>query len=280
MELPDKPDLIDNTINLKMDKIIKNKEKKMAETVAEASSTNKIYKFYTKYISKYKYYILFLLCAGVYLYYRYYKTKKQKFIYKPIITKKAPIINMPYKFTGNKIQIAHKINTLTDKALTLKECGHSINYPCICANKNNIQNQPIQAENISNYLPSQSVIQSINPSLNGEPYQMYPNQYSQQNPIAPGTQPITQPTTYSTYAANQPYAVNQPYYIDQTNTRQEPVALPTQINNSDNKSSNNSSAYGSVPEQPKEWLGDLNGGAGMWPMENYSFGKFEAPFHE
>ena len=140
------PDLVDNDFDNKIQRVIQYQNKKKKEFTYK----KKISVFYNKYIQPHKYLILFLIIVAAFLYYRHYYVKK------------APVVILTPVETQ---KINNKINNLTTTALTLKQCGHSINYPCICIEETNI---PV-ASNISN------MSESINNYINKNPSSYQPD---------------------------------------------------------------------------------------------------------
>lgn len=70
-----KPELVVPSIQKTINKIVKSGGNK--QTISEKISNNTLY-FYNTYISKYKFYILVIICVCVFLIYRYYITKNNK----------------------------------------------------------------------------------------------------------------------------------------------------------------------------------------------------------
>lgn len=70
-----KPDLIVPSIHKTVNKIIKKGANR--QTISEKISNNTV-QFYKTYISKYKFYILVIICVCAFLIYRYYINKSKK----------------------------------------------------------------------------------------------------------------------------------------------------------------------------------------------------------
>jgi len=193
MDSHNEPDLVDKKINLKINKLLKKKEKKLMRDTYKTSVPHRIYDFVTKYVHSNKYYLFCLAGVIIFLCYRFTLTKKKKKTY-------IPIISTPYDLHGKKMNIAAKINKITDKTLTLKDCGHSVNYPCICSqpttitNESQNENNTAYTDNINNYIPKN----------NTEPYESYSGQYNQ------------------SHQPNQIHVTNEPYYLnnEQQNNQQ------------------------------------------------------------
>jgi hypothetical protein len=235
------PDLIDAEIGKKLNRVIQYQQKK----IKEATLSYKLTLFYNQYIIPNKYIVLLLFAIIAFFYYKYYIEKK-------------PIINTNIIMTAQSNQpkknIVQKINNLTAKALTLKPCGHTIKYPCIC----NVQTDPNLSE--KSYYPPITTSQNKNMSENINDY-MGNNQ--QQN----------------NQTFNYEKVMN--YDHSQANQTHDSISVNDEIVKNYNYDFYNAETVPNVNSQiDSQYPKSFNEPYKQWPTGEGVFRSFETPFKE
>jgi hypothetical protein len=197
--------LVDPNINKQIDKAIRIQEL-LIQQEHEQTLMFRLKKFFYDWMWPNKYLILLLTITGLCLYYRYDDYARPK-----IIDNKSSVI-----------ELASKVQTLTRSTLQTKNCGHAMDYPCVCNmndqdinNFNNIINSGTVSNTNNNpansgfnptigqygfnnnigYVNSNPIIENKIPMI---PY-FSPNDFNKQNPHSYLDDSLKYPTSYYPY---------------------------------------------------------------------------------
>jgi hypothetical protein len=106
------PVVIDPGIQKKINKVVRMQKKFLAEEEKKGLWYN-IVQFFNNWIWPNKFLLIFLMVIAIVLYYRYDGIKEP-----------------PRPVPKQNLQL--KVQRITQNSIQLKDCGHPINYPCVC----------------------------------------------------------------------------------------------------------------------------------------------------